>query len=502
MKVTFEGLQRLGLWLFVPGLIGAAPPAYAGFDFASVIEQARVLSRETYEDRKLPLTGDFASLEYDQHRDIRFDTDRNALAESASAFGMDLLPPGWLFDRPVAINRLSSEGVDRLVYSNDWFDFGPQAVKPENPDDLTFSGFRLRSPINRPDVMDEVAVFQGASYFRAVARDQLYGLSARALALDTATERGEEFPRFVEFWVEEPGKEAANVIVHALLDSPSVTGALRFDIIPGADTRMDVRAVLFPRRDLSDVGIAPLTSMFLFNNLNRERFDDYRDAVHDSSGLQMINGAGKRMWRSLANPATLQVSAFIDENPVGFGLVQRQRNFQDYEDAEAHYEKRPSAWVEPLGDWGKGAVQLVEIPTDLEINDNIVAFWKPQQTLLEGEEYRFEYRLLWTDHPPDEVPLMRVKDVRIGKRMKRDDVLEVIVDFEARNGDLDGEAVPEIDVSDGKMSDLAGRVLSGQGRYRVHFNFRPDDVTTSEWQLTLMRGQKPVSETWTYRWTP
>ena len=474
------------------------------FDFDTVVKRARELASTEYRDERLPLEGDFAQLDYDQFRDIRFRAGKPIWSDNDSPFEIDLLPPGLFFDRPVEINIVENGAVRTIEYANDWFEFGPLVEPPTNPEELTFSGFRLRTPINRPDVLDEFVVFQGASYFRAVAREQLYGLSARALAIDTATERGEEFPRFTRFWIEAPASDSAGVIVHALLDSPSIAGAYRFEVTPGKETRMDVRSVLFARRDVGVVGIAPLTSMFLFDGTNRERFDDYRDAVHDSNGLQMVNGAKERLWRSLANPATLQVSDFLDDGPVGFGLVQRHRRFADYEDAEARYERRPSTWVQPLSSWGTGSVQLVEIPTDIETNDNIVAFWRPTDGFERGGEYRYDYRLIWTDYPPDEVPLMRVRDVRIGERVFAEDgTFEVVVDFTTPKGRRPNEEiVPRVNASAGKVDNVIGRFLDGVERYRVHFDYTPGDVTLSEWRLQLLDGDGPASETWLHRWTP
>ncbi len=244
-----------------------------------------------------------------------------------------------------------------------------------------FSGFRLRAPLNRAEHFDEFVVFQGASYFRAVAKGQEYGLSARGLALKTGDARGEEFPFFRTFWIERPRPEANTVVVHALLDSDSTTGAYRFTIRPGDPTVMDVEMTLYPRVELTHVGLAPLTSMFFFGPNDRVGIDDFRPAVHDSDGLAIWNGRGEWLWRPLINPETLQVSAFVDDNPRGFGLLQRHRAFADYQDLEAHYERRPSLWVETIGEWGSGAVQLVEIPSKSEYHDNVVAFWRPRPTV-------------------------------------------------------------------------------------------------------------------------
>lgn len=487
--------------------IGGVPHAGAQneFDFDTVVDRARDLAARPHHDETLEFTGDFAELDYDQYRDIRFRVGTPVWQGDDSPFEIDLLPPGFFYDRPVEINVVENGAVRTVPYANDWFEFGPLVEPPGNPAELGFSGFRLRTPINRPDVLDEFVVFQGASYFRAVAREQLYGLSARALAIDTATGRGEEFPRFTRFWIEVPTSESAGVVVHALLDSPSISGAYRFEITPGRETRMDIESVLFARRDVEVPGIAPLTSMFLYDDVNRERFDDYRDAVHDSNGLQIVNGSNERLWRSLANHATLQVSDFVDENPVGFGLVQRKRGFGDYEDAEAHYERRPSAWVHPLGDWGEGSVRLVEIPTDSEHDDNVVAFWKPADGFESGGEYRYAYRLTWTDRPPDEVPLMRVRDVRAGERVSidRPGTFEIVIDFTIPPGRRDdGPIEPRVQASAGRIENVGGRFLDGLDRYRMHFDYTPGEKPLSEWRVQLVdEDGTPASEIWLHRWS-
>src|SRR5580704_14869388 len=252
--------------------------------------------------------------------------------------------------------------------------FNLDRLQTKPADDLGFAGFRVHYPLNKPDVQDEVCAFLGASYFRAVARGQGYGLSARGLAIKTGDPGGEEFPLFKSFWLERPAKGSDVVVIHALLDRQSAAAAFRFTLRPGAETDIDTEMALYPRVDLAQTGLAPMTSMFLFDANNRAGFDDYRGAVHDSHGLTMMSGKGERIWRAVTNPKTLQISAFEDAGPRGFGLVQRERNFLDYQDLEAVYEKRPSLWVEPLGDWGEGAVMLVEIPSDREVNDNIVGF--------------------------------------------------------------------------------------------------------------------------------
>lgn len=480
-----------------------APKRSSAFGFDDVIEIARALSTEGHRRREMPFEDEFARLSYDQYRDIRFRPERALALPGDERFLLDLLPPGFYFTQPVEVNLIENGTVRKLDFEIDLFDFGPLAPKPANPDALEFSGFRIRHPINRPDVMDEVAVFQGASYFRAVARDLQYGLSARGLAIGTASEDGEEFPTFTRFWVTGEDDDRTTATVLALLESPSVTGAYRFAIAPGAETTMDVEAVLWPRRDLDDVGIAPLTSMFLYDASNRARFDDYRSAVHDSNGVQMINGNGERLWRALANPVELQISTFVDEDPTGFGLVQRSRDFAEYEDAEARYERRPSTWIEPRGDWGRGAVVLVEIPTDLEINDNIVAYWRPETVLRRGERHDYAYRLGWNPVPADDMPLMRVADTRMGQRAQGED-REIVIDFSSPPDGLavsDEALEPVVTASQGELTHVASQRLDATGQYRVTIGFEPGDAVSSELRVQVQNGAEVVSETWLYRWT-
>jgi glucans biosynthesis protein len=413
---------------------------------------------------------------------------------------LGLLHPGFFFKTPVQINLREPGGrVVAIPFSKTLFSYGKDVTPPEEDSGLAFSGFRARYPINRPDVLDEVIVFQGASYFRAIARNQRYGISARGLAVKTASADGEEFPAFIRFWVERPEPEADALTVHALLDSTSVTGAYSFVVRPGEETVTEVELDLFPRTDLTDIGIAPLTSMFLFDSSNRNRFDDYRNAVHDSDGLQMLTGLDERIWRPLANPPELQVSMFVDENPQGFGLVQRKRRFGDYQDNEARYELRPSTWVEPLGDWGRGFVELVEIPTDREIHDNIVAFWRPRDTLTAGRSYHFAYRLHWCDAPPDVTPVARVAATRSGRTFDGEHRL-FVVDF-AIPTTVPADLKPVVTVSTGQVVEVTGELVESTSRYRVSVSFEPEDSDLSEFRLQLVSGGEPWSETWLYRWT-
>jgi periplasmic glucans biosynthesis protein len=500
------------------GLVGAgtpvaalgqeqAPPAQPSpGSYADVVARARELSAAPFQPDRLELTGPFADLGYDTYRGIRPRT--LPIGSESSGFAMDLLPPGFLFQERVGISLVTSGGAHDIPFTLEIFDFDPDIFGDADlpgsatPEGLAFSGFRLRHNLNRVDRMDEFAVFQGASYFRLIARNMLYGLSARGLAISTGDAKGEEFPTFKHFWIEQPAPGVRSITVRALLDSQSCTGAFEFDIAPGESTTMQTRCTLFPRDVIEQVGIAPLTSMYLFGPQWRPGVDDFRIAVHDSEGVQMVTGRAERLWRPLTNPRQVQISAFSDADPKGFGLVQRRRDFSHYEDDEALYEKRPTGWVEPVEGWGQGAVILVEIPTAYEFNDNVVAFWRPSQPLGPTEEgHRFAYRLHWCAEPPDDAPFARVHATRSGSSIHDENRRVLVVDFESRER---LPAPPEVkaSISSGEITGLTVRELPGGNVTRVSFEFNPGEEELIEFRLALVGPNGPVSEQWTYRWTP
>ncbi|MEL6505673.1 MAG: glucan biosynthesis protein G [Pseudomonadota bacterium] len=477
--------------------LGQAKP----FDRESLVTLAKGLAAKPYEaPQRVPQ--EWLDLTYDQYRAIRFDRKAALWAGSDRPFEVDFFPPGLYFPTPIAVS-IVEDGQQRPVL----FDldvFIKEKIVPKLPLDdpaINYSGFRLQGHINDPDRKDEVFVFQGASYFRSLGKGDVYGLSARGLALKTGDAEGEEFPEFRQFWLEGGLPGDSSVTVHALLDSPSVAGLYRFVITPGESTIMDVEARLFPREELAHVGIAAGTSMFLFDETNRTRFDDFRPAVHDSDGLLIENGAGETLWRALANPVKLQVSSFVDDNPRGFGLMQRPRQFDDYVDLEALYHRRPGLWVVPGEDWGKGAVTLVEIPADREIYDNIVSYWRPRVPLKAGGDYTYTYRLYWGAQPPLVSNLARVINTRMGKRWSGRKI--VTVDFS------DTPQLPEkldsvtlhVSSNRGDTSDGILQRNPSTGGVRLAFDFDPGEAQSVELRAQLVVGGKPVSEVWLYRWT-
>lgn len=487
---------QAGLW---------SVPAQAAIDFDHVAERARQLAAKPYVKPEPRLPKELQSLSYDQLRDIRYKPDRFLWRGPKSGFELAFFHLGLYFDQPVKINEVSSSGVREIPFNAQDFDYGANKLDPQKLKGMGFAGFRVHYPVNTPHYKDEVLVFLGASYFRALGKEQRYGASARGLAIDTGLPSGEEFPRFVEFWIERPSPSAKELVVHALLDSKSLAGAYRFVLRPGQETVMEVKARLHLRNPVSKLGIAPLTSMFFSGENQRAAAPDYRPEVHDSDGLLVQTESGEWLWRPLVNPKRLQVNAFAATNPAGFGLMQRDRSFYSYEDLEARYELRPGIWVEPKGKWGAGRVELVQLPTPDETNDNIVAFWTPTTPPNPKDPVELDYRLLWQMKKESAPPQSWVTQTRRGTGARRADQnnISFVVDFE---GPALKKLSPDAKVHGVFSSDGNGQILESiayrhdvTGGWRVALRVRRnDDKKPLELRGFLRNGAETLSETWTY----
>jgi glucans biosynthesis protein len=475
------------------------PGDAAPFDLETLIAQTRALAENAYRPAPEVPTA-WQSLTYDEYRKIWFDP-RNAVWEGTDTpLRLDVFPAGLYFPRPVMINIVENGTARPLAFNIDAFDRTDDF--PDLPlEGMGYSGLRLRGPLERPNIHTEFAVFQGASYFRAIGTGQTYGLSARGLAIDTAEPSGEEFPDFRAFWVEAPKPGTSTTTVHAQMDSPSVAGLYTFTITPGEALHMGVTARLFPRTELRHVGIGPLTSMFQFDETNRDRFSDFRPAVHDSDGLLILNGAGEHVWRPLANPKTLQVSGFQDIDPKGFGLMQRANRFGDFHDLEALYHNRPSLWVQPRGAWGRGHVALVEIPTDREIYDNIVAYWRPAAPLKPGDEAIYEYDLHWGRDVAPSANVPKVLNTRAGKGFETGIVFAIDFEPDPRFPEDLNQIDRVIRSSDGEVTTGVIQRNPETGGPRLAFTFHPGEATLAEFRVQLLNQGKAASEVWLYRWT-
>ena len=491
----------------------APPPRPGGFGFADVSKLAHERASHDYRAPDQGLPAAFANLNYDQYRDIRFHP-LSALWRGQSLFEVQFFHRGYRWRQRVNIYDVEPGGPTRIEYDPRLFTFGPLVKPPaKTPANLGYAGFRVHYPLQTPAYKDEMLVFLGASYFRVIGRNQHYGASARGLAIDTAAQSGEEFPAFTDFWLVRPQPADRTLTIYALLDSPSVAGAYQFQLRPGEITQVEVHCELYPRRAITKVGVAALTSMFFYGEQDGgRRVDDYRPQVHDSDGLMTETGQGQWIWRPLANPRDLRVNRFIDDNPRGFGLVQRERNFVHYQDVESQYESRPSYWVQPLNDWGKGGVELVEIPSDEEIHDNIVAYWVPTQTVAAGKPLSFAYLLSAFAREPRWPPGGRVIATRNGNPAMGDNkghfgpgARRILIDF--AGGELDGldaaQPLKALTMADNaQIEALTVQRVAQNGAWRVAFVVTPKAKKPVELHCYLALYGEVLTETWVYQWTP
>ena len=493
----------------------AAYGAAARFDFAALKGQARALALQPYRppDRDLPPS--LARLGWDAMQALHFRPSRALWGSTPSRFRVQFFHRTSLFKDRVRMSEIVNGTSDDIDYDPAMFDFSKTGVNPASlPKNFGFAGFRLHF---HTDWIRDIAAFLGASYFRAVGTDTFqYGLSARGLAIDTALDRDEEFPLFTHFWFERPAPQSGQVTIYALLDSPSVSGAYRFEIAPGATTMMAVDAALYPRKTIERLGIGPLTSMYEYGENDRRMANDWRPEIHDSDGLQILTGAGEWIWRPLVNPTGIRVNSYFDENPRGFGLLQRDRSFDHYQDDGAYYNRRPSLWVEPKptpgSSWGKGAVQLIELPTADETFDNIVAFWHPAETPQPNEELLFSYRLHWGTQMPFAPNLAQTVASRTGiggvvGQQRKYFAWRFTVDFaggELAGLSTDANVEPVISASRGEIEITSARPQKEIGGWRAMFDLRPTDLSTDpiDLRLYLRLDGQALTETWLYQWSP
>ena len=488
-----------------------------GFD--SIQSRARDLANKPYiatNPNALPAW--MNELTYDQYRDIRFNPNQALWATEKLPFRAMFFHPGYLFREPVILNEFTSTHQQKVRLAEAFFNYGPLVNKHGDlPADGGFAGFRLHSPLNNPEIFDELAAFQGSSYWRALGKNQRYGISSRGIAVDTGSEGAkEEFPGFREFWLRKPTPTDNQAVLYALLDGPSYSGAYQFKIDPGNTTIVEVRAVLFARRAVQRLGIAPMSSMFWFGENSRRRFDDFRPEVHDSDGLAIRTGTGERLWRPISNDSGKLESSFFDmEKCAGFGLLQRDRRFGAYEDGEAAYHLRPSLWIEPTSDWGPGRVMLMEIPTTNELSDNTVAMWEPARTPQPGDRVEFSYRQHWTTDEDPSLADGHVVATRTGVHDWQSEQRTMIVEFagNALNQQSETPLTPHVQVTGAGAEKVKIQGLTVQpmpdARWRVAFQIAPSaegaklaDLGPVELRCYIKRGENFLTETWVHRVIP
>lgn len=493
------------------GQIQAPPPS--SFSYDNVIEEARRLSTAPYKaPAPAQLPAEWRELSYDRYQQIRYRPAASLWSDRKSLFRAQFFAAGFIYAAPVDINVVTEGVSNPFVASRDLFDWSDIELKEPPPERIPLAGFRFHYPLHGTEPVDEIAAFVGASYFRLLGRNQVYGISARGLAIDTGLQRQEEFPYFRAFWLVTPAPEAREITFYALLDSPALSGAYMFTLRPGTETRLEVTATLFMRHAVGLLGVAPLTSMFVAGkNSDRRKPGDYRPEVHDSDGLLIETSGGEWLWRPLSNPTELDIASFGDRNPRGFGLIQRDRAFDHYQDLQALYHQRPSVWVETVGEWGEGEVRLIQIPTDSEIHDNIVAFWVGREPTKAGQRIELRYRLHTFAEAQRFPPGGRAIATRVGmsdlfgtgkpsKTSRR-----VVVDFaggELANLQPQHPVSAQVSVSVGKLLDAQLHPIASTRTWRLVADVEPDGKKPIEMRAFLRLYDEALTETWTYRWRP
>ncbi|HUJ45322.1 MAG TPA: glucan biosynthesis protein G [Opitutaceae bacterium] len=503
-------MKSLPCWLTLTAVLSVLPGSRAQdepFDFETLRFQAKRLAARPYRPRPSPVPQFLLDLSYDDHRRIVFNPDRTWWRDDHLPFQLQFFHPGFIFNHPVQLHELDGRRVRDIPFDRDLFDYDHLNLPGRIPDTMGFAGFRILYDLNKPG--DELGAFLGASYFRLLCRRAVYGLSARGLTINTAGPGGEEFPVFEEFWVRKPAADARELMVYALLDSPSVAGAYQFEIAPGATTVVRVRAAVYRRSDVTAIGLGPLTSMFWHGENSRTTHGDFRPEVHDSDGLLLQRGSGEWLWRPLVNPDQPRVASFADENPRGFGLLQRDRDFEHYQDLEAHYHLRPSAWVEPVGAWGAGAIRLVELPAADETSDNIVAFWVPASLPPLESPLEFSYYLHWYLDGPKRPPAGYAAATRLSVVLKHPGLTRLLIDFDGpylNAQPADPAIEPVVTVGEGATL-VPGTVTlqknPNNGTWRVTFALQPDGSGRAvELRCFLRKTPHVLTETWSYLWQP
>ena len=508
----------IALLLALP-LSAAAQPAPGGFSLDDVTARARELAAAPYRAPVSNLPPTFATMQFADYMKIQPRVDQFEWHDIDTPFRLGFYHQGMQFNAPVRINEIANGAVREIPYRAERFDFGDLQIDKQATQQLGYAGFRVMYPLNEAGKLDEVMSLLGASYFRVIGKGQVYGLSSRGLAIDTTPPSVEEFPRFREYWIQRPTPQDKQLVIYALLDSPRATGAYRFVLKPGSDTVLDVQTNIFVRGDVAALGIAPLTSMFLYGPNQRwpEHLRNFRPAIHDSNGLAIHAGNNEWIWRPLNNPRAVAVSTYEVDNPKGFGLLQRTHAFHDFEDLKDRYDKRPSAWIEPQGNWGKGRVTLMEIPTADETNDNIVAFWSPEAPVRNGQMLQFAYRMHWTmDEPALHATnngwvrqTIQTEGERLLPNLIRqpDGSTALLVDFEGPVlANLPADGAMQSQVSGNANAEILESSLQPNPEikgWRLKLRVKvKDPAQVTEVRAALARNGVPITETWSFQIPP
>ena len=486
----------------------AAAVGQTSVTFDTIRALARERAAKPYAERPATLDPFWTNLKYADHRKINFRREHGVWATEKRGFQLEFFHPGWVFPKTVEFHEVVPDATRLLEWNTDFFDYRDLAVPAGIPHPGGFAGFRVLAPLNSAEQLDELAVFLGASYFRSLAPGLGFGTSARGLALNPMRPQGEEFPEFIQWWIERPEPGAREIRAWALLDSPSVSGAFQFRIQPGRGTVMEIETELTFRQEVELIGIAPFSSMMWYSEFTQPKPQDFRPEVHDSDGLLIHFGELEAAWRPLDTGKTARHSVFAADKFHGFGLAQRDRDFRNYADLEANFQQRPSVWVEPAGPWPEGRINLIETPGDRDGSDNVVCFWEPRDKPKIGEPLRLAYRIQWLP----EISVAGLSKVIESRRShntfpaaeKRQDEFLYVVDFSTPANPVDDETRPELLVEVDTSARLLDKTLQRNphsGGWRATFTVQIDEkAAAAELACRLLKTGRPISERWTVQW--
>ena len=470
------------------------------FDYVAQ-EAARLATRRYKPSPKIPEK--LASLDFDGYQKIRYRQDRQLWRDEGLPFAAGFFHLGYIFQDKVVMNEFTATHVQNVRYLDNLFSFQDEEVGRKLPRDLDYAGVRFLYAESDLAEYREFLSFLGSSYFRAVGKDHHFGTSARGLAINSGLSEPEEFPRFREFWLGKPLGNARSLLFYALLDSPSVTGAYAFVLKPGKNTIVEVKAQLFLREDVKSFGVAPLTSMYWRGENRAARESDFRPEVHDADGLLWQDRGKPLRWRPLDIAQKTRLSYLSTQRLEGFGLLQRDRHFDHYQDMQAEYHKRPSVWIEAKGDWGPGHIKLVELPTDSEFHDNIVAYWEPAVLPEKGSSPIYEYAIHWTgEGNPSDPQKMYVASTRVGEDRSYPGTNVFVLDFVG--GSQDRRPTVKAEPHGGAEileTHLIWNPYASAWRVTLRVKRVDDGGDASELECFLLFEDGRRSENWVYQWS-
>ena len=489
------------------------------FSYELFKQQARERARQPYQPPPRPSPEVLQKINYEEWGKIKYKDAYALFADGPGPFPVTFFHLGLFFEKAVGMHVVERGQSRKIIYQQAYFDMPANSPARDLPAGAGFAGLRVQE--SRAGPLDwhknDWVAFLGAAYFRAIGELRQYGLSARGIALDVAVaDRPEEFPDFTQFYID-AAPDGQTLTLYALMEGPSIVGAYRFLMTRGKGVVMDVESSLYVRAQVSRFGIAPATSMYWYSEVMKPIAIDWRPEAHDSTGSRCGRATASGSGAQLNNPPRIMVSSFLDDNPRGFGLMQRDRVFDHYLDG-VYYDRRPSLWVEPLPGpdgkgWGRGSIQLCEIPTDDEIHDNVVAMWVPAQPVQAGAELHLNYRLYWLANSPFPSDLGIVVATRLGRggqpgQPRPKGVRKFMVEFLGGPlADLPYGVKPELVVTTSRGSfgpyQLIEAVPDGvAGHWRAQFDLVVQETDPVELRAFMKSGDKTLTETWLFQYHP